>query len=284
MVDGNDVGHEDVEGLGVFGWGDRYGRHVCFLLGELTGEWSMSGQVAVVRPSRLRRVGAAVVFGLVVAACTSGGPSGFGPVDSPSSTVPADPGATTVVDPVATTVAGPITTTVADPAVSIPPITGYGDFSSSSYLEFDEVMVMELIAQCITDQGFPMTFDPIEGNKLAGEVPPEQSARLRAVLVACSDGIQLPDRPMTEEELADYYEFFLASAECLRGAGYDIPPAPSFDRWAETYTAAVDDPLTYTYWQPVDYLPDLAIGRGIEAFGCPLRYRVGWRTMIPPAG
>ena len=228
----------------------------------------MTDRAATFGTGPRRWAGISVVMALVVAACTP-------PATSPGSDPPDDPATTATTHDTTPTRSRTSTTT------TLAPITGYGDFSGYAYNEFDDVMVMEQINRCVADQGFPITFDPQRGNSLTGDVPPEQMQRLAAVLVACSDGIKLPERPMTRDELYEYYQFFLASAECLRRAGYDIPPAPSFDTWAEAFSAPRESPEGY--WQPADHLPDSALGRGIETDGCPLRYRVGWRDMIPPA-
>ncbi len=130
-----------------------------------------------------RWAGISAVMALVVAACTP-------PVTSPGGDPPDDPATTaTTTD---TAPARPESTTTA-----LAPITGYGDFSGYAYNEFDDVTVMERTNRCVADQGSPITFDPIRGNSLTRDVPPEQMRRLAAVLVACSDGIKLPERPMT---------------------------------------------------------------------------------------
>ncbi len=221
----------------------------------------MTDRAATFGTGPRRWAGISVVMALVVAACTP-------PVTSPRSDPPDDPATTATTHDTAPVRPESTTTTLA-------PITGYGDFSGYAYNEFDDVMVMERISRCVADQGFPITVDPVKGLELIGSLTAEQSTHIAAVIEACARGLRIPERPMTTDELFERYQFFLASAECLRRAGYDIPPAPSFDTWAEAWPLA--------YWQPADHLPDSALGDGIETDGCPLRYRVGWRDMIPPA-
>ncbi len=198
---------------------------------------------------------------VVAVACTSPGSNADLPEQGPPTDAP-------VPTPTTTTAASTTTTDLA-------PITGYGDFSQYDFNEFDDLMVMERIAACVSDQGFPMTFDPEHGMELEGQLTDEQSTRITDVIEACARGLNIPEREMTRTELLERYEFFLAAAACLRAAGFDIPPAPSFDTWAETW------PLGY--WQPADYLPDSALGDGIQVAGCPIRYRVGWQDLMPPA-
>lgn len=155
----------------------------------------------------------------------------------------------------------------------IEPITGYGDFSEYGPNEIDDVMVMERIVECVADQGLPMYFDPIEGMEIEGELPPEQSERMGYVLEACTAGLNLPTQELTRDEIVERYEFTLFSTECLRDEGWNVGEPPSQEEWVDTWPDS---------WSPVDALPPLAIGNGLELDGCPLRFRVDWESWGSP--
>jgi hypothetical protein len=145
-------------------------------------------------------------------------------------------------------------------SVSIPPITGYGDFSHlTSYFEVDVFEVQGLAARCTQDRGFAVTFDPVTGGISFSDVPDEQNQQAGATLAACIAGLNLPElHPFTDDQLAVIYAYGLAVAGCLEGEGYSVAAAPSLEVFVDTWRQA-DNDGEVTVWTPYASVRDLSI-------------------------
>ncbi len=103
-----------------------------------------------------------------------------------------------------------------------------------------------VFADCMRERGF----DAVSTADGASEVvsPPGQEAAAEAAGEECAQQVRdlAPPRPLTEDELREFFELQLAVAGCLRGLGYSIPDPPSFERFAETQGGA---------WIPYGFLP-----------------------------
>lgn len=162
---------------------------------------------------------------LLVVGCTSVG-------DDVSTTVEI---LETTVQSTATSTAS-TSTTVEETVTSIPPITGYGDFSGLEYFEVDSYLTVALVVQCMHDHGFPVNLIPPGDGYGFGSIPPQQNKLAQVYGEACWAGLNLPSYqdpdPGQREEI---YEYFLALRDCLIGEGYDVAEPPSQEYFVENY-------------------------------------------------
>lgn len=127
----------------------------------------------------------------------------------------------------------------------LPPITGYGDFSSYAYADVDWFEVTRLEVKCLNDNGFPARVEAPGNGMTFEDIAVDQHAAALAAFDACEAGLSLPpyERP-NAEQLAKQYEFLLELQECLLAEGYDTSPAPSLDAFVENWET--------TAWTPYD--------------------------------
>lgn len=79
------------------------------------------------------------------------------------------------------------------PVPSIPPITGYGDYSAQDYADIDWFEVTGAIAQCARDQGLPVEIlPPGDGIGGFGSSGIHLSEVTSAVVAACQEGLNIP--------------------------------------------------------------------------------------------
>lgn len=71
------------------------------------------------------------------------------------------------------------------------------------------------------------------------DVPQEQGARMDADMAACRGelGLNEPPGEFSDGQLTEFYEHELATAECLRNLGVDVPEAPSEQVFKDRYSA-----------------------------------------------
>ncbi len=131
---------------------------------------------------------------------------------------------------------------------SIPPIEGYGDFSSVPYTEIDWAEVTALVVQCLQDHGIPARVIPSGDGYELPPMPAEQAGMANVTADACEAGLHIPAyQRYSAEELAVLYEEMLATRDCLEELGYDLPAPPSKQAFVEGYYT---DP-----WSPYASLP-----------------------------
>ena len=125
------------------------------------------------------------------------------------------------------------------------PITGYGNFSGQDRFDVDSYQVVQLLAECVADHGFPLTVTG-DGTGLTFQaVPPDQNQLAQAVLFACKAGLRLEKpAPPTVDQLEEAYAYMVAVAHCLEEEGYSVTDPPSVGVYIDSQG----------YWNPYDDL------------------------------
>lgn len=108
--------------------------------------------------------------------------------------------------------------------------------AAGSDLVTNEQRTMALIS-CMEEAGWDPEFDPRD-QSMSMEFPTEQEAQAEADRVACETDLGL-DTPveLDDEQLSALYAQEVASAECLRAEGVDVPEAPSEEVWRGSRTS-----------------------------------------------
>ena len=80
---------------------------------------------------------------------------------------------------------------------------------------------------CLTDRGWDVEADPVNGGISAIEIPPSQQSAYDADYEECNTEAlaDLPD--FTRDVAEDFYDDLVASGECLKELGYSVPEPPS---------------------------------------------------------
>jgi hypothetical protein len=110
---------------------------------------------------------------------------------------------------------------------------------------------------CMRDKGWAVE---IEGHGLAGPasgIPDAQRDAYKADLDACTAKLGYNTALPTVEEAGDYYDKLLASAECLRGLGYEVSEPPSRQLYAETLAGG-----KFPDWDPYSDVRSVLTTRG----------------------
>ena len=95
---------------------------------------------------------------------------------------------------------------------------------------------------CLRDRGWDIVVDDNDGSDgTTGFSAPGVSEDQYSAFLADSDDCNRQNAHIkslddyTDEEWKTGYAKIVASAECLRGQGYDIPETPSFQAWKESF-------------------------------------------------
>ncbi len=117
---------------------------------------------------------------------------------------------------------------------------------------------MAFIATCLSDLGWDAR---LVNGAIEVEVPDEQAQQYESDSLDClrETGID-PDAPLTEKQYRAAYGWSKELAECLEGAGWPVPPTPSFEVFRDTYD---EDP-----WLPWSFVEGKDLGRAGEL--CPI--------------
>jgi len=219
----------------------RQARYLRLVLGNLK------------RTMRWRHL--AILFASVIVLGALGSCAGA-PGASETTTSFANSAAPETTDPVPTTVASaessppPVSTGVAEydellAKHGLQPIEGCGDYSAyDSAWEPDRAETTARMAECVQDQGFPVTVD---GASIGfASVPPDQNELAYATMIACRVGLKLPIvGPLTEEQLKEAYAYQVALLDCYAENGYPgTEPPISLDVFIELEGA----------WQALDII------------------------------
>lgn len=104
-----------------------------------------------------------------------------------------------------------------------------------------------VIAGCMNDLGFTSVTDSGDGGILSGDMNPGQSEPYDIALYDCQARYPLDPKysdPLTEEMIAKIYDHYVDElTPCVEGLGYDVPTAPSRQRFMETYATNPWNPL-----------------------------------------
>lgn len=132
---------------------------------------------------------------------------------------------------------------------TIDPITGYGDFSKTEYVDVDWLTVVRLMVECGQDRGLAVeVIPPGDGWTMRG-IPLEQRADAAAVMEACRAGLNLPPpAPLNESQIESQYARLLKVKECLESEGYDIEEPPSLETFKDEWLTGP--------WHPFASIPD----------------------------
>lgn len=180
----------------------------------------------------------------------------------------------TIGDAPTTSAVSTTSTTAKEAVTSIPPISGYGDFSEQTYFEIDWLHVTELVIRCMNDQGIPATLTPDGAGISAEKIPPDQNQIGFETMNACMEGLSLPPQEEANpDQLAEIYQYNLALKVCLEAEGYDVPEPPSLEVYIDTY---LTDPW-YAYENVNSLGPE---GVAIEAL-CPQQPVGGYGAWQP---
>lgn len=105
---------------------------------------------------------------------------------------------------------------------------------TSPYLQ-PKMRFMVLLAQCMTAEGLPTTFDPVtEALSPEGVETAEDRTAAREMTKDCTrriDPQRLEPPDPTEPQWREMHAYLLAQVECLRDLGHSVPNAPGFGSW-----------------------------------------------------
>jgi len=88
------------------------------------------------------------------------------------------------------------------------------------------------MVNCLAAKGWDVQRNP--DGTYSSRYPDEQSDQYDADVAACRAQFGYEELAVTEEQASNFYDKLVASAECLRGLGYDISDPPSRQSYVET--------------------------------------------------
>lgn len=164
--------------------------------------------------------------------------------------------------------------TAEETVTSIPPITGYGDFSGLEYFEVDSYLTVALVVQCMHDHGFPVNLIPPGDGYGFGSIPPEQNQLAQVYDEACWAGLNLPSyQDLDPVQRGEIYEYYLTLRDCLIAEGYDVAEPPSQEYFVENYNT---DP-----WSPYESVGYVGPSWESIQIRCPQQPVGGYGTWQP---
>jgi hypothetical protein len=96
----------------------------------------------------------------------------------------------------------------------------------------------ELIVDCMTEGGWDATLSSDDGVEF-GAVAPAQEEALLVKLYECQSSYPIDSKwldPLSRSELRRLYDYYVDElAPCVAERGIDVPVAPSFETFAESY-------------------------------------------------
>lgn len=113
------------------------------------------------------------------------------------------------------------------------------------------------IADCLNESGFPDVTADADGG-LSFQTLADQAEQFAVAKYICVAQYPLEEKytaPLDDEQLGNLYDYMtLVQTPCLEALGFDIPAAPSRQRFIETYVTAPE-------WLPYGSLPrDVLMG------------------------
>lgn len=111
---------------------------------------------------------------------------------------------------------------------------------------------MREMEACMSLAGYEPEWEISDVNPGSGlhfpKVPPEQQSELRAALSECSSTVKTTDLPLADEEFQRAtYDWLAGQRDCFEDAGFAVPPAPSFESFADQMAT-----VGYIPWSPLD--------------------------------
>ena len=96
-----------------------------------------------------------------------------------------------------------------------------------------------VMAQCLSEEGFPGATPGALGSYRIADVPSEQDEAFMIANYVCNVRYPLDpkyDVQLTDSQLSVLYTYFSDSlAPCLEGLGFDVPPRPSEQSFIDSY-------------------------------------------------
>jgi hypothetical protein len=114
-----------------------------------------------------------------------------------------------------------------DPAPVPPTSTGAADGGTQALVD------------CMRERGWDATFDESDGSMLVTDVPDAQSEQYARDNLECQAqaGIDADPAALTDDQLHELYQHEVATAECLRGEGVDVPEPSSEQAFHDAYAS-----------------------------------------------
>lgn len=108
------------------------------------------------------------------------------------------------------------------------------------------------IRDCMTDAGWEVEIDELDGSLVASKVPDSQVVQLEQDLAQCAQRYPLPELVISRENAELYYDRLVDAGECLDSLGFSVPEPPSREASVESMIGGNGgiDPL----WDPYEPL------------------------------
>lgn len=108
------------------------------------------------------------------------------------------------------------------------------------------------IRDCMTDAGWDVAIDGLDGSLLVPEVPDTQIVQFQQNLDECIQRFPLPALVISRENAERFYDRLVEAGSCLQSLGFSVPEPPSRDASVESMTSGngIIDPL----WDPYEPL------------------------------
>lgn len=141
--------------------------------------------------------------------------------------------------------------------ISLSALTGCGagaedDDQSKSVPVMTTEEAQQILVACLHERGWTEAeYDPADGGVFV-ELPAEQADLYRADREECREANPYATPEFTLERAKTYYDGLVATAECVRGLGYEVPDIPSEE---VSVAGLVDD--GDPQWDPFDLVDDI---------------------------
>lgn len=97
------------------------------------------------------------------------------------------------------------------------------------------------VVACLNDDGWGAVLVEQEDGSVHVQAPQvttsEQQRQFLAASQDCTESLPPVPEPLTDEQLREAYESWGSIHTCLEDAGYDLPPAPSFQTYVDDLRA-----------------------------------------------
>lgn len=103
-------------------------------------------------------------------------------------------------------------------------------------------------AECLTEAGFPATYDPTQGSVEVHHGGRVEESRLAAAVCTEEFGGYPTEAPISDEELAAFYDLHVEAYQCLVDHGYTPVPPSTKEQFVATYLSGES---WYSHLSPV---------------------------------
>lgn len=106
-------------------------------------------------------------------------------------------------------------------------------------------------AGCMEDGGFAVKVNEEQGNFDSVDLPPEQYDAWNSHMEKCGQKVGDPKiDELTDAQVRDHFDDYLATANCLEELGYEISEPPSRESWVKSWDTALN-------WMPHGEVSDV---------------------------